>query len=257
MADYDLFDFAREQRKQASPAEMRQALLGYLCSRNPTCAALNVPLKRKRPAVTCASFRARRSVRKKIDETVIIELFLQREHIFGRCDNPDELRSKIASLSDEKIKLEKLIELTEPELAENDGLFPDFRFFDYTKSKNRNYHKLCRKLSLLQDALHYGSLPEKIRSANAADFCYLAAPAGLLEEDEIPPGWGYLRIGADLEITEIKAPEKLETDVDAKLFFAHNIAGKALDGVMFANGLRKIKDEIHFTKPPRKRKIIR
>lgn len=257
MSDYDLFDFAREMKKTPPPAEMRQALLGFLCAKNPTCAALNVPLKRRRLPVTCASFRAKRSVRKKIDEIVLVQLFLHKEHIFGRCDNPEELRAKVAALAEEKLRMEKFIELTEPELADNEGLFPDFRIFDYANSKNREYHKLCRRLSAMQDALHYGSLPEKIRAENAADLCYIAAPEGVLDVEELPPGWGFLQIDGDLHVRELKTPERFETDDNARLFFAHNIAGKAMESVMFAHGLRREGQRIRFSRPPRKRKIIR
>ncbi len=257
MPEYDLFSFFEEQRKRPSQAEMRQAVLAFLAKGAPSCAAMAVPLKRKHLTVTAAGCWLKRSAKKPVQKTVAVELCTAREALFGRCINPDELQGKINVLQAEKEKLEKMIELTEPHLADSDELFSDFRHWDYRNSSNKHYHAVCRKLSSLENALHNGSKLELVKAQCAADYLYLAIPDGAVSPDEVPPDWGVLVIDENCNITELKAPEKQDVDETCRQFLVQNITAKAWEGVLLASGIRPSGGCMLLSKTPRRRKTVR
>ena len=266
--ELDLFSFMQPEKvaeKVPAPAgkfplsrqELQQLALGFLSSLNPDAAAMNVPARFRKYQVTCAGFwRGTGKAQHDVVKTAVVVLYEKFERCFNDCANRDKLLESLHELRAERERLEAEIRINEPELASQDDLFSELRSWDYASSTNAAYHKLRRKMTKVQDALHQGSRLCRIHGTGVADHCYLAVPAGLVQPDEIALSWGLVYLGPERKFELVKEPEQLEAQPQGRQLLAQNIAIAARSAVRFAAGVDTNGKKITYRKPPRKRKKL-
>ncbi|MGE4563308.1 MAG: hypothetical protein AB7F32_00430 [Victivallaceae bacterium] len=246
---------APEPPRGPSCQEMRQAALGFLAAQRPVGVAGVVPARFRKYQVAAAAFWTRdRGKVKEVVRTAIVEIYDHRDRSFADCADRRSLLEAIRALREKREALEANIREAEPELADRDDLFSEFRTWHYERSANAEYRKLRRKLEKLQHTLYQGSRLERIRRAAVADVLYLAVPAGLLESDEIALGWGLLYVHRDGQIEVRREPDPQLCDSASRNHLALNIAAAAAASVLFSNGVQvDAAGRPRFYRPPRRR----
>ena len=257
-SELDLFDFAELQRpvrRQLNRAELNRLALAFLCSLRPFAAAVNVPVRGRRFAVSCAGFWRGSGRSRRITETAIVVMYDRPEECFADCSGQEAHLSRIAELQKLREAMEAEIRKTEPHLAESDDLFSDFRTYDYRRSSNKEYHKLRHELAQEARILGQGGRLARIVEANAADRCYLAIPAGLIPSDAVLPGWGVVELHPDRRFKLVREAEiQLGVTPESRMALALNIAGAGAVDVRFAAGVDASRNgEIRMRRPPRRR----
>ena len=236
-----------------SPLEMRRAALGWVAAQKPSGIAAGVPTRIQRYKADVAAFWSlphKNLLRP--DKTLIVEIRPSREHCWPDCSRKEELLPQLRSQKDLKAQLQAEIRKTEPELKDTDCLFDEYESWSYQLSRNKTYHKCCRKIENLEHALYQGSRFEQIRRAHVADYLYLAVPSGAVHPHELADGWGLLYIMPDRTVKEIKKADTWDCPFDNKLHLVQNLAASAQENVLFSYGLRiNAKGEPRFTPIPR------
>lgn len=88
---------------------------------------------------------------------------------------------------------EHRIKTLEPQLKRSGtSLFTDMEEWDFESSALPAYRRTLEKLERLDDRLHGQTKFFRIARYALADELYLAAPAGLITQRELPRGWGLL-----------------------------------------------------------------
>lgn len=256
--ELDLFDFAELQRpvrRQLNRAELNRLALAFLCSLRPFAAAVNVPVRGRRFAVSCAGFWRGSGRGRRITETAIVVMYDRPEECFADCSGQEAHLLRIAELQKLREAMEAEIRKNEPHLAESDDLFSDFRTYDYRRSSNKEYHKLRHELAQEARILGQGGRLARIVEANAADRCYLAIPAGLIPSDAVLPGWGVVELHPDRSFKLVREAEaQLGVTPESRMALALNIAGAGAVDVRFAAGVDASRNgEISMRRPPRRR----
>ena len=255
----DLFSFAAHRRmppKGLSRAELKRSALAFLCSLRPFAAAVDVPVRGRRFAVSCAGFwRASGGRARRINKTAIVMMYDRQEECFADCSGREAHLARIAELQRRREAMEAQIRIKEPYLAESDDLFSDFRTYDYRRSSNREYHKLRHELAQEARILGQGGRLMRIIEANAADLCYLAIPAGLIPSDAVLPTWGVVELLPDRSFRIVREAEiQPAVTTESRSALALNIAGAASADVRFAAGVDMARNgDIRMRRPPRRR----
>ena len=244
----------------AVPDELviRQAVLAHLVREGFAGAALKVPgVLRKFPADIAAFRPAPGGKTGEVTCCVMVDIRTDRADCLPECGGREEAARELADLRRRKLELEAEIRAAEPELRENDELFDEFQSFAYRDSANQDYHKLCRRLENLQQALFKGTRMERLSRAAAADLLYLAVPEGLIEPDELLDGWGLWYILPDRTLREVRPALPRDCGERERTLLVRNIAQAALNNVLFAQGVHGLKrgaETLYFTRPPRARR---
>ena len=162
---------------------------------------------------------------------------------------------ELSELREKRTVMEQSIRIEEPDLWVEEELFDEFRTFDYSRSTNKEYHKLCRRINSLQQSLYKGTRMEQLARADVADYLVMAVPENMLSEKEIPDGWGLWYIMPDKSVKVVVNPALQECSSESRLHLVQNIGHAALNCVLFANGVKlKSNNKVRFTRPPRARR---
>ncbi|MCF7855756.1 MAG: hypothetical protein K9N51_13225 [Candidatus Pacebacteria bacterium] len=264
------FDFRKRKSEQPSAATtegrkrqaMQRAVLCWLYGREaPSGVALNVATRIARVKADAAAFwsRARRNPR---DEgprnvleptcTAIVQCYTERQDCWADCTKTADIMPELERLRRRRTKLEARIRREEPALRDPNTLFEEYAEWRYEKSANREYHDVHRQIQKLEHALLEGTQFEQIRSAEVADYLYLAVPSGLVKAHELADGWGLLWINRDLTVTLEREAECRDCLDENRLHLVQNIAVAASKSVLFATGIRVRSDGTpYLTQPPR------
>ena len=240
-----------------SRAELQQAAMAFLVSKNPDAIALNVPTRTSKYRASVAGFwkHARRSGAV-VTRTALVMMYNDIDNCFADCAGKVERMEMINSLQNEKAAMEALIRKQEPHLAAADDLFSEFRSWDYASSANREYHKLCRTITKELEILCKGSKLERIRQAGVADQCYLAIPENLLSPELIPPIWGIVELFSSRPRFRLVREAQMQNNVtpEQRTSFALNIASAGACAVRFSCG---VDHDASLRRPPRRRGKIK
>ncbi len=81
----------------------------------------------------------------------------------------------------------------EPHLRQTgSALFAELEQWDFTASRSAGYRRIIRRLRRVERQLYGETKFSMIARYRLADRLYIAAPAGLIQPDELPAGWGLL-----------------------------------------------------------------
>ena len=235
---------------------MLQAVLAYLAQSGAAGAALQVPCRlRKFQADAAAYYSCYRKRINHLERTLVVDVYTDRNQCLPESAGRAAMLEELSELRENRTVMESQIRLDEPNLWVEEELFDEFRTFDYSRSTNKEYHKLCRRITSLQQSLYKGTRMEQLARADVADYLVMAVPEGMLNEKEIPDGWGLWYIMPDKSVKVAINPALQECSSESRLHLVQNIGHAALNCVLFANGIKiKSNNKARFTRPPRARR---
>ena len=249
---------ADDSLKNAKPDKfgMLQAVLAYLAQSDASGAALQVPCRLKKfQADVAAYYSCYRKRINHLERTLVVDVYTERKQCLPESAGRAAMLDELADLREKRSAMEQQIRIDEPDLWVEEELFDEFRTFDYSRSTNKEYHKLCRRIASLQQSLYKGTRMEQLARADVADYLVMAVPEGMLCEKEIPDNWGLWYILPDKSVKVVVNPALQECSSESRLHLVQNIGHAALHCVLFANGVKiKSNNKASFTRPPRARR---
>ena len=111
-----------------------------------------------------------------------------------RRDNcrSDATRERLRSVSRRREVLEKHLRIHYPTLRTGDSLFPEYDSHDFSAIGHRNYSRVLREFTALQNRLNGGAKIRVLGSLPLRELFFLVLPNELFCESEVPLGWGAL-----------------------------------------------------------------
>jgi hypothetical protein len=135
------------------------------------------------------------------------------------------LSEHLKTLEARRERLEALLHVHLPHLANGEALFPEFDCYRLRDHNHAGYKKLLREIRVAKRGVLDGTKFDRLLSYKAANLHYLVVEEGLIEAHEVPTGWGLLiRREARLEL--IREPLWQTISVEEQLVFLQRIATK-------------------------------
>ncbi len=111
-------------------------------------------------------------------------------------------------------------------------LFAELENWDFSRSRVRSYRAVLNDLRKVDERLHGESKFWTLWHYRLADWLYIAAPRGLIDPREVPPGWGLLEFEPRNGLSvRVRAPE-LAGKPEHRQRLLRNIAVAATRGRM-------------------------
>jgi hypothetical protein len=120
---------------------------------------------------------------------------------------------ELRGLQERRQNLERLLAVHYPNARTPSSLFPEWDPFDPEKLPHSGYRRLIRRIVALQRKLEGNTKFERVTRYRLANLHFLVAPAGLVQSERVPPGWGLL---------EAVAHQRLELSVQPRFYAINN-----------------------------------
>ncbi len=133
------------------------------------------------------------------------------------------ISAKLKALEERKNRMEALLHLHLPHLANGESLFPEFDSYRLREHRHAGYQRLVKQITMSKNGIIDGTKFDRLRSYRMANLHYLVVDKGLLEAHEVPTGWGLLvRDGEELKL--VRKPAWQDINVEEQLIFLQRIA---------------------------------
>jgi hypothetical protein len=131
--------------------------------------------------------------------TVIIECKQSRGDFLRDARTTPALLARRRMLDAARACLEdRIIRVAEPALrVGGSALFPELERWDFDRSRLASYRRIVAELRRTDRALHGQTKFWRLRQYKLSDFLYIAAPRGVIDPAEAPPGFGLLEPDPD------------------------------------------------------------
>jgi hypothetical protein len=111
------------------------------------------------------------------------------------------LSERLKTLEARRHRLETLLHVHLPHLANGEALFPEFDSYRLREHSHAGYQKLLREIRVAKRGVLDGTKFDRLLSYRVANLHYLVTEEKLIETHEVPTGWGLLlRRGDRLEL---------------------------------------------------------
>ena len=135
------------------------------------------------------------------------------------------LGERLKALEARKQKLESLLHVHLPHLANGESLFPEFDSYRLREHNHDGYKKLLREMRIAKRSVFDGTKFDRLLSYRIANLHCLVAEEHLIETHELPVGWGLLVRRPDrLELVE--KPTWQDIGIEEQLVFLQRIAAR-------------------------------
>jgi hypothetical protein len=135
------------------------------------------------------------------------------------------LSERLKTLEARRERLESLLHVHLPHLANGEALFPEFDSYRLREHNHEGYKKLLREIRIAKRGVLCGTKFDRLLSYKVANLHYLVVEESLLELHELPTGWGLLiKRGDDLEL--LSKPTWYDIGVEEQAIFLQRIAAK-------------------------------
>jgi hypothetical protein len=135
------------------------------------------------------------------------------------------LGERLKALKARRVRLEALLHLHLPHLANGESLFPEFDSYRLREYNHSGYKKLLRQICISQRGVFGGTKFDRLLSYRVANLHYLVTEEQLMEQHEIPLGWGLL-IRREERLELVSKPIWQAIDVEEQLIFLQRIAAR-------------------------------
>jgi hypothetical protein len=135
----------------------------------------------------------------------------------------DATRERLRSVSRRRQVLEKHLRIHYPTLRTGDSLFPEYDSHDFSAIGHRNYSRVLREFTALQNRLNGGRKFECLVRYRCANLFFLVLPNELFCESEVPIGWGAL-VEANDSLALVRKPVWHDNAAETRLRFLQRIA---------------------------------
>jgi hypothetical protein len=132
-------------------------------------------------------------------------------------------RERLESVHRRRLIIEKHLRVHYPALRRGESLFAEWDSHDFASIGHRNYSRIIREVTALQNQLRDGTKFEKLVRYRCANLFFLVLPNELFRLSEIPVGWGAL-VEKDGLLALVHQPTWHETRQGDQLQFLHRIA---------------------------------
>jgi hypothetical protein len=190
---------------------LKQLALGWAYHRGFDCISFEVRAPRSPYRVDVAGYRPAKD-----QESPMVALFECKQN------QPDLARDwaqtaaieiELRGLQERRQNLERLLVVHYPNARTPSSLFPEWDPFDPEKLPHSGYRRLIRRIVALQRKLEGNTKFERVTRYRLANLHFLVAPAGLVQSERVPPGWGLL---------EAVAHQRLELSVQPRFYAINN-----------------------------------
>jgi hypothetical protein len=120
----------------------------------------------------------------------------------------NELTAKLKNLQERRDKLECLLAVHYPSLRTSDSLFPEWATFDFLAIDHAAYRQTIQKIACIQRQVFDNTKFDLMSRYKLGNLHYLVTTPGLLNEHEIPLGWGLLEMNEKEVIIERNVPTR-------------------------------------------------
>lgn len=223
-------------KKHLSPRILRRAALAFLSSGESDGLAVGVYIPALHAPADAVSFSLAGGT---VSETRLALASSSPVRLSMPAAKRERLESLIREQESLKAALEETIRETEPDL--NASLFPETAEWEYEKSENAKYHRCLRKLEKLRYERQYSGKLERLLAEKTADELYLILPEGV-DYSSVPQEWGVVLLSPELTLHEVRGAAKTGSDSEMRAALATAAAVAARENVLFANGIRRMKD---------------
>jgi hypothetical protein len=156
---------------------------------------------------------------------VIFECKQARSDLIRDNKRHDSAVARLKALEARRRRLEALLCVHLPHLANGETLFPEMDSYRLRESEHKGYQKLVRDIRTARTSLIKGTKFDRLQRYRVANVCYLVVEERLIEKHEAPTGWGLLaRCGKELRL--IIQPVWHDIGVEKQLLFLQRIAAR-------------------------------
>jgi hypothetical protein len=135
------------------------------------------------------------------------------------------LGERLKTLEARRKRLEALLHVHLPHLANGETLFPEFDSYRLRDHNHTGYKKLLREIRIAKRGVLDGTKFDRLLSYKVANLHYLVAEEKLIETHEVPTGWGLLlRRGDRLEL--LVEPQWQTIGVEEQVIFLQRMTAK-------------------------------
>jgi hypothetical protein len=135
------------------------------------------------------------------------------------------LGERLKTLEARRKRLEALLHVHLPHLANGETLFPEFDSYRLRDHNHTGYKKLVREIRIAKRGVLDGTKFDRLLSYKVANLHYLVAEEKLIETHEVPTGWGLLlRRGDRLEL--LVEPQWQTIGVEEQVIFLQRMTAK-------------------------------
>jgi hypothetical protein len=135
------------------------------------------------------------------------------------------LSERLKILEARRNRLESLLHLHLPHLANGDALFPEFDSYRLREHNHSGYNNLLRQIRIFKRGVIDGTKFDRLLSYRIANLHYLVVEEKLIQIHELPLGWGLL-VKRDDCLELVAKPVWQAIGVEEQLVFLQRIASK-------------------------------
>ncbi|MEI6083219.1 MAG: hypothetical protein WCS70_02840 [Verrucomicrobiota bacterium] len=133
--------------------------------------------------------------------TAVFECKQSRADFLKDSHRSEPTRSRLQKLQSQRETLERLLGIHHPSLRKGETLFTEYDTIDLSGLEHKRYRSVLREIGVLQNRLHGKTKFDRVTRYGCANLCYLVVEAEIVEEQELPLGWGLLvHCGSILEL---------------------------------------------------------
>ena len=190
---------------------LKQLALGWAYDRGFNCISFEVRAPRSPYRVDVAGYRPAKS-----QESPMVALFECKQNqpdLARDLAQAAAIETELRGLQERRQNLERLLAVHYPNARTPSSLFPEWDPFDPEKLPHSGYRRLIRRIVALQRKLEGNTKFERVTRYRLANLHFLVAPAGLVQPERVPPGWGLL---------EAVDHQRLEVSVQPRFYEINN-----------------------------------
>jgi hypothetical protein len=169
---------------------LKRLALGWAYHQGFNCISFEVCAPRSPYRVDVAGYRPAKD-----QESPMVALFeckQNRPDLARDSAQTASIEIELRGLQERRQNLERLLAVHYPNARTPSSLFPDWDPFDPEKLPHAGYRRLIRRIVALQRKREGNTKFERVTRYRLANLHFLVAPAGLVQSERVPPGWGLL-----------------------------------------------------------------
>ncbi|HSI84832.1 MAG: hypothetical protein ACAI35_20450 [Candidatus Methylacidiphilales bacterium] len=164
--------------------------------------------------------------------TAIFECKQSRSDLMKDSHDRAKVQERLKTLVDRKTRLEELLKMHCPHLAQGESLFPEYDSYNWSSLGHKSHAFVLRKIREAQSALSFKTKFFKMFSYKLAHLHYLVMEPGIIKPHEAPVGWGLLVREGENTLRLEAAPARQEISPGMQLLFLQRIASTAGRGLL-------------------------
>lgn len=182
------------------------------------------------PTRKAPSRKPQTSIRSVLKAAAVFECKQARADLIRDNKQRGLISQRLKALEARKSRLEALLHVHLPHLANGETLFPEFDSYRLREYRHDGYQKLAKQIATAKCAVIDGTKFDRLFSYRLANLHYLVVEEDVLAAHEVPTGWGLL-IRAGDELRLVSKPAWQNINVEDQVVFLQRIAARKADAV--------------------------